>query len=114
MKKTKAEIRAAGTRPGVEGCIWRLVEHWNPDGIKDWLVGEQSRMTPPEMTAHALGSLMASVVMGFGQCTDDFDKAIFAPGIGLKARFKSELQSKLDNYRRTDGGIILPGPGVVQ
>lgn len=110
MKKTAQEIETNGAQPGVEGCIWRLVKHWNPDGIGDWLTIEQARQTPPPHTSLAMGSLMASAVMGFGQCTDHFEEAVFGPQ-GVVTHFNDQLKAKASRRSRTDGGVILPRPG---
>lgn len=110
MKKTAKEIEANSQQPGVEGCIWRLVKHWNPDGIGEWLKVEQERMTPPQHTALALGSLMASAVVGFGNCTSHFDEAVMGPQ-GAATHFNDQLKAKMQRRARTDGGVILPRPG---
>lgn len=110
MKKTAQEIEANSQQPGVEGCIWRLVKHWNPDGIGDWITGEMQRQTPPPYTGLAMGSLMASAVVGFGNCTDHFDESVFGPQ-GVVTHFNEQLRAKANRRVRTDGGVILPKPG---
>jgi hypothetical protein len=108
MKKTEAEIELLGMRPGAEGVLWRLVKHWNPDGVTDWMRAEHMRMTRQQDMNHALGGLLASVAIGFARNSPDFEAALFEHGFGLKDRFQRELQEKLARERMSEGGIILP------
>lgn len=110
MKKTEQEIETNSQQPGVEGCTWRLVKHWNPDGVGDWITGEMNRQTPTQYTAVAMGSLMAAAVFGFGNCTSHFEESVMGPQ-GVVHHFNEQLKAKMNRRVRTDGGVILPQPG---
>lgn len=109
MKKTPTEIDEHCLRPGPEGTLWRLVKHWNPDGIGDWMVGEHVRGTPAPELGRCLGELMAAAVFGFGQQTDNPRDAMLGPH-GIVQSFQQALQSKVDRHRimQSEGGVFLP------
>lgn len=112
MKKTAIEIDTLGTKPGVEGVIWRLVKHWNPDGLEAWLKDEQLRGTDVDDLARALGEVMAGATMGYAVNTLDPQNAVVGPR-GVVQAFQRSLQAKVNrhNTHMSPGGVFLPPEG---
>lgn len=112
MRKTVAEIETLGTMPGVEGVMWRLVKHWNPDDIEAWLKEEQARGTDVNDLSRAIGEVMAGVIMGYAVNTTDPRDAVAGPK-GVVACFNRSLQAKVNRHRehKTPGGVFLPPEG---
>lgn len=112
MKKTAVEIDMLGTKPGVEGVIWRLVKHWNPDNLEAWLKDEQLRCTDVDDLARALGEVMAGATMGYAVNTLDPCGAVIGPK-GVVQAFQHSLQAKVNRHSTnvTPGGVFLPPEG---
>ena len=99
------------TKPGWEGCAWRLVRVWNPEAIgAQWLAQERLRNTDSTDCARAFADVIASATMGFGRNMTDTQEAIMGK-YGVLHWYQTQLQEKVNTYRRTAHGIILPNGG---
>lgn len=97
------------TKPGVEGCSWRLVGHWDPALVAKWIEGERLRNTPVPIMAKALGDVMAAAAMGYAKNMDDVQAALLDSD-GIVEAFQEALQARVNQHAGglTPAGIFIP------
>jgi hypothetical protein len=113
MKTT--EIDELCKRPGTEGALWRLVKHWNPDGIGTWAAAEQMAGTPAMELGRCVSNLCATAIFGLGTQMDNPREAILGRN-GMVPMFQAALQAKISRHvqSKSPGGVILPSADEVK
>lgn len=96
-------------KPGVEGCSWRLIAHWDTVGVAKWIDGERLRNTPPPIMAKAIGDVMAAAAMGYAKSMDNVQAALLDSD-GIVAAFQDALQARVNQHKTgvTPGGVFIP------
>jgi hypothetical protein len=97
--------------PGIEGCSWRLVAHWDPGKVSDWLIWERIARTKATDCAKALTDVMAAAAVGFVRNMTDRRDAVEGPD-GMLNLFGQCVRDRLNmRVDKTAGGVYLPRPG---
>lgn len=107
--KSASDIERLCGMSGPTGVLWRLIRDWNPDAIKNWMIAEDVRGTEPMLMAHTIGAMFGTVAYVFG--TNASNVHGVNPRVAVEQIIQSmqvTLQGKIDDARRTPGGIIDP------
>lgn len=96
-------------KPGWEGCAHRLVRAWNPDAIGGvWHPHERLRNTDSTDCARAFADVIAHATMEFGRNMTDTQEAVMGE-YGALYWYQRQLQEKVNTYKRSANGLLLPG-----